>query len=162
MCRFFSELPAFGRSVVISEWLSKLFAACQPTSRALVTTSIALAVSSCANLDAPLPEDIVAERSLKRVQLLMEGDIDDSYQFTTPGYRSIETAKRYGIRWAGVGMWNSVAVKSVSCKSSEAPTYCEVVLLVNFQTFRADEQSTLLFEDWVYIDGDWYFRQKIL
>jgi hypothetical protein len=123
---------------------------------------MAIVISSCAMLDARAPEEVVSDLTVQRVRLLMEGDAEASYEMTTPGYRSLEPANRYAIRWAGTGMWKAVDVESVSCEPPETPTYCKVTLLVTFQAFNSEPQSTRLFEDWVYLDHNWYYKQKLL
>ena len=84
-------------------------------------------------LDSRPPEEIVAERSLARVEALMDGDYAAAYVFTTPGYQSIETPERYGIRWAGVGMWEDVIVRDVTCLPAESPNLCKLSMEVGLR-----------------------------
>ena len=128
----------------------------------LMVAGLVTVLSGCTMLDSRPPEEIVAERSLARVEALMDGDYDAAYVFTTPGYQSIETSERYGIRWAGVGMWEDVIVRDVTCLPAESPNLCKLSMEVRFKAMRQEEQTTALFEDWVLMDGVWYFSQKRL
>ena len=123
----------------------------------------------CAVLDERTPEEIVAERAIERVNLLMAGEYDEAYLYTTPGYRSTEGVGRYGTRWAGTSMWVSASIKSVKCPAMEgaegAPTRCKVAMQVEYRFIASGRPSginqTVLFEDWIYTGGNWFLYQKL-
>lgn len=118
----------------------------------------------CAVLDDRTPEEIVAARAIERVNLLMAGEYEEAYLYTTPGYRSTEGVGRYGTRWAGTNMWVSAKIHSVECayvESDAMPTRCNVRMKVAFRMQTAHVQETFLFEDWIYTDGEWFLYQKL-
>ena len=131
--------------------------------------SALLVVQGCAVFDDRTPEEIVAARAIERVNLLMAGEYEEAYLYTTPGYRSTEGVGRYGTRWAGTSMWVSASIKSVKCPGLEgaegAPTRCKVAMQVQYRFIAAGTVSginqTVLFEDWIYTGGNWFLYQKL-
>ena len=121
---------------------------------------LTLAVAACVTLDPRPTEDIVAGRAQARVDLLMSGDYEGSYAYTTPGYRSTERPNRYASRWAGVSMWTAAEVDRVSCESAEPATRCKVAMRVDFKAVKWGESSTILQEQWIYTDGNWFLYQN--
>lgn len=116
---------------------------------------------ACSTFDSRSPEEIVADRAQKRVDALMAGEYEVSYQYTTPSYRTTEGVGRYGTRWAGVGMWLSATVSKVECRGGERIDRCKVAIEVLYKAARYEPTVTFLSEDWLLIDGDWYLYQKL-
>lgn len=131
--------------------------------RTIAMAYLAAMVSGCAMFDARPPEEIVAERAQQRVELLQAGEYDAAYTFATPGYRSTETVARYGTRWSGVKMWLTVDVTSARCEyDNEGVTdSCKAFLQVTYIAAGHGEQTTLLEERWILIDGNWYLYQPL-
>ena len=124
-----------------------------------VLFALLLAFTGCSIIDPRPAEEIVASRAQQRVDALMAGDYEAAYAFTTPGYRTAESAARYGTRWSGVGMWRAAEVSKITC--NEAATKCMVALRVTFYARQFGEQTTSLREEWLLIDGNWYVYQDI-
>ena len=128
-----------------------------------------LIAQGCAVLDDRTPEEIVAARAIERINLLMAGEYEEAYLYTTPGYRSTEGVGRYGTRWAGTSMWVSANITSVKCAEPEGidgpSTRCQVAMQVKYRFIAAGSPSginqTALFEDWIYTDGNWFLYQKL-
>ena len=118
-------------------------------------------LGGCSVLPTKSPEEIVIERAQQRIDLLMAGDYQASYEFTTPGYRSTESAGRYGTRWSGVGMWISADVTKVECVAAEAVDRCKAVVEVVYRAVGYDPLTTILTEDWLLIGGQWYLYQNL-
>ena len=115
----------------------------------------------CSVLAPKSPEEVVAERAQQRIDWLMAGDYRASYEFTTPGYQSTESAGRYGTRWSGVGMWISANVTKVECVAAELVDRCKTVVEVVYRAVGYDPLTTILTEDWLLIDGQWYIYQNL-
>lgn len=130
-------------------------------SRQIFALFFLLSLGACTLLDARAPEEVVADRAQQRLDTLMEGDYEASYQFTTPGYRTTEGPGRYGTRWAGVSMWLSAQVSDVTCSSREQVDRCEVTVKVSYKAARYEPTTTFLVEDWLLIKGNWYLYQKM-
>ena len=121
---------------------------------------VLLTFPGCSVLTPKTPEEIVAHRAQKRIDLLMSGDYEASYEFATPGYRTTEGAGRYGTRWSGVGMWLSAVVTRVDCGGTVETDRCEATVKVNYKAARFEPTETYLKEDWLLIDGNWYLYQN--
>jgi hypothetical protein len=123
-----------------------------------------LLAGGCSLLEQKPPEQVVASRAQKRVDLLMEGDFERAYIFTTPGYRTTEGVGRYGTRWAGTQMWLSARVEEVVCRAGNAdlgpPDRCQVLLRVTYTAPGMGLSETTLSEDWILTEGNWYLYQK--
>ena len=118
-------------------------------------------LGACATLEPNSAEQAVAERSRLRIDALMGRNYETAYEFATPGYRSTEGVIKYTSRWAGVGMWRTASITSVSCKPSETIDRCKVWLEVNYQAPGFEPVTTAIDEDWLLIGGEWYLYQKI-
>ena len=128
--------------------------------RMIALSLAAASLSSCAMLDTRPPEEIVAERASNRATLLLEGDFEGSYAFTTPGYQTLETVGQYRRRWRGAAMWTGVEVASVTCDVSSEPSQrCEVVMAITFDAPRMPEVTTHMTESWLKVKNVWYFYQ---
>ena len=115
----------------------------------------------CSALPSKSPEEIVIERAQQRIDLLMAGDYQASYEFTTPGYRSTESVGRYGTRWSGVGMWISANVIKAECTAAELIDRCKAAVQVVYRAVGYDPLTTILTEDWILIDDSWYLYQNL-
>jgi hypothetical protein len=124
-----------------------------------VLFALLLAFTGCSIIETRPAEDVVASRAQNRVDALMAGDYEAAYAFTTPGYRTAESAARYGTRWSGVGMWRAAEVSKVNC--NEAGNKCMVAIRVTFYARQFGEQTTSLREEWLLIGGNWYVYQDI-
>ena len=118
-------------------------------------------LGGCSALPSKSPEEIVIERAQQRIDLLMAGDYQASYEFTTPGYRSTESVGRYGTRWSGVGMWISANVIKAECTAAELIDRCKAVVQVVYRAVGYDPLTTMLTEDWILIDDSWYLYQNL-
>ena len=120
-----------------------------------------LVLGACSTFDTRTPEEIVADRAQKRVDALMVGDYEGSYQYTTPSYRSTEGVGRYGTRWAGVAMWLSADVVKVECSGVDLVNRCKAVVEVVYKAARYETMTTNLSEDWLLVNGSWYLYQNL-
>lgn len=127
--------------------------------RACLTLGVAF-LGGCASFLSVPPEAIVTQRAQERLDALMSGQTEESYAYTTPGYRSIRTWQEYSRNWAGVGMWLSAEVTEVDCGDLAKPQRCDAVVFVEFKAPRLQQSETYLRESWLLIDRNWYFYQK--
>ena len=118
-------------------------------------------LGGCSALPTKGPEEIVIERAQERIDLLIAGDYQASYEFTTPGYRSTESVGRYGTRWSGVGMWISANVIKAECTAAELIDRCKAAVQVVYRAVGYDPLKTILTEDWILIDDSWYLYQNL-
>lgn len=127
-----------------------------------ITLALMLLSVGCASIFDPAPpEERVANRSQERLDLLMAGDIGIAYEYTTPGYRTAQDARRYGARWAGAAMWMSANVHRVSCSGGEVSEVCKVTVKVTYRMPPHAVTDTFLFEEWILLDGEWFIYQPL-
>jgi hypothetical protein len=129
--------------------------------RLFLLSFLPMLLGGCATLESKSPEQAVAERSRQRIGALMARNYEAAYAFATPGYRSTEGVIKYTSRWAGVGMWRTADIYSVSCEPSVVIDRCKVWLEVDYQAPGFEPVTTAIDEDWLLIDGEWYLYQKI-
>lgn len=127
----------------------------------LYSVGIILALAGCAAFDSRPAEEVVEERALQRIQALMSGDYETAYGLTTPAYRTLESQADYTRRWIGASMWREVGVARVVCAASDVEvTKCRVAVKITFDPPRAPETTTHMQEDWLKVNGRWYFYQR--
>ena len=124
-----------------------------------VVAAISLLVG-CASVDQSPPEQIVSERSIERANFLMANDYEAAYQFSTPGYRSLETVSEFSSRYVGASMWEEAKVAKVAC-SGEPAARCDVALAISVKLPPTGLVTTHLQETWVLSSGNWYFYEDI-
>ena len=118
---------------------------------------IVAALGGCAIFENRPPEEIVGDGALNRLKLLMEGRLEESYAFTSPGYRAVNTLEQYAAAFGGRIMWTDVAVGTVSCLPEGEPTYCDVTMLISYRPMRQGYvQTSELQEKWIKSESGWY------
>jgi hypothetical protein len=126
--------------------------------RTLVALAIAGSVSlgGCAALGGRPAEEIVAERSQQRLDLLMNGGWKKAYEYASPNYRATEPVAMYSSRYGGAGMWLEATVDKVTC-DGEKPTRCEVLTTIKYEPRGMGfVMPRVLEETWIYTQGNWY------
>ena len=126
----------------------------------LYSSILGMVLVGCSAFDTRPPEEVVEARALQRVQALMTGDYDKAYALTTPAYRTLESETDYTRRWIGASMWREVGVARVKCAAPDIEvTKCRVAVRITFDPPRAPVTTTHMQEDWLKVDGKWYFYQ---
>ena len=121
---------------------------------------VLLFTSACASLDKGPPEQVVSQRSVERAALLMRGDYESAYLYSTPGYRSLESVNDYTARWLGAAMWEEARVAKVACQG-EPVERCQIALAIGLQMPNVGLITTHLQETWVLSKGNWYLFQDV-
>ena len=127
----------------------------------LTLVALLLALGGCALLHHAPPEERVAQRAQERLDLLMLGQTERSYGYTTPGYRTAKSPQQYAGNWGGVAMWLSATVVKVDCVDLTPVQRCEAVVRVSFKPARQEVTDTHMRETWLLVDGKWYLYQKL-
>ena len=125
-----------------------------------VIYGVLLFTSACASLDKGPPEQVVSQRSVQRAALLMRGDYESAYLYSTPGYRSLESVNDYTARWLGAAMWEEARVAKVACQGEPAER-CQIALAIGLQMPNVGLITTHLQETWVLSKGNWYLFQDV-
>lgn len=108
--------------------------------------------------DQRAPQEIVAERAAKHLNLLHQGQWADALELTTPGFRSKTTPEQYSARYGGVWMWQSTRIGTVTCEDSDEPASCDVQ---TYLTFLMPPLMTVPSEHyklrtWIKVGSGWY------
>ena len=114
-----------------------------------------LFLASCAALDSRPPEEVVAERAAKHLEHLRLQNWDEALRFTSPAFRSVNSADQYSFRYRGSGAWLETRIGKVECEAAE-PGVCEVATYIktrrpgfSYSTERYRPRT------WLLIDGKW-------
>ena len=126
----------------------------------LALIALLLPINGCALFQETPAEERVAQRAQEWLDLLMSGQMERSYGYTTPGYRSIRTLGQYAVNWVGSGMWLSANVARVDCTDLVPTQRCEAVIKVHFKAARQAASETHFRETWLLLDHQWYLYQK--
>lgn len=122
---------------------------------------VATTLSGCAIFDNRPPEQVVADRSQERVDLLMQGNFIEAYRYATPGYRATNTVDQYAADFGGVSMWLEAEVSEVDCPLLEQVLVCDVVMLISYNPPRMGYvQTTQVPERWIKVENSWYLVVK--
>lgn len=125
---------------------------------ACATTPSAPTASAPEATVAKSPEEIVAERSLARWQLLIAGRLGEAYDYLTPGARSEMTREEYVENYTGRPVrWRAAEVESVECED-ENVCMARVMLTIetHMQMVGAVKTPAHVRETWLRVDGDWF------
>ena len=120
-----------------------------------------VAIQGCAVFTSVPVEERVAQRSQERLDLMWQGQMEQSYAFTTPAYRSARTWQQYSRNWQGVGMWISATVAKVECVESQPVQKCESTVRIDYKLAKQEPGTTHIKETWVLVQDGWYLYQKI-
>jgi hypothetical protein len=129
----------------------------------VVTVLVLLAVmllSACATTSTASPEDIVKERAQARWDALLDGDFATAYSYFSPGYRSTITVVDFeiGVRMRKV-QYRTAEYLGHSCENDVCTVQIKVGYLVARPVPGLDnwESESMLSEQWINSDGEWWF-----
>ena len=57
-------------------------------------------------------------------------------------------------------MWTHAVVLNVRCDGSDTATRCKVAVKVEYVAVKVGGSSTVLREDWIFVDGNWFLHQN--
>ena len=94
---------------------------------------------------------------------IIEKDLDKAYKYFSPGYKATETLESYKLRIVTAQLhlqWKKGEFVSAEC---EEETVCVVDVLLDYKytfpkrSLGGVEVQTKISENWIKIDGKWYF-----
>ena len=130
--------------------------------RTLGILGMVATLGACASLidDRP-PEEIVAERAAKHLDLLHNQEWEAALQFTTPSFREGNTPEQYAKRYGGVWMWRATRVGDVACDAGDEITRCVA------NTYRTVRMPPMTWDSehykprvWIKVDEAWYIFER--
>jgi uncharacterized protein YchJ len=129
---------------------------------------VPLALAACGGGGAaavkPQNEAILEKRSIERWNLLIAHKAEKAYDFLSPGSRSTETREKYAADMNNRPVhWQSVTYVDRKCDDADACTVqLQAAFSVNMSARMGQDvhSTTLLWERWIRIDGQWYYLQE--
>ncbi len=125
--------------------------------RAAFVLLAASAIVTQASAVQLVPEAAVRVRANERWQLLVDGKLEQAYQYLSPGYRAVRSLKSY-VRPLGAASWNSGEAKRVEC--NVAGDQCTATVRIETEAFLpglpANKLDTHVQENWIRQEGGWY------
>lgn len=114
-------------------------------------------LSGCAGMAGASAEEAVARRAQARWELLVQGKLDEAYDYLSPANRSVTSLEKYkgSIK---PGLWTGAKVRGVSCRSAEV---CEAKIAVSYRIRTRGagvlQDEAPLTEVWQRDQGRWWF-----
>lgn len=120
---------------------------------------LALAIVVIPAVGATPEMESLRARAEARWTALIAGDFDKAYEFETPAYRALYSAKQYRSRYGSELHWRQAKMVKADLKSPEVAT---VVLEVEYG-FQASgqgmmDQKSLVAETWLWVNGQWWHQ----
>ena len=130
--------------------------------RAVVIGGLPAVVGGCTTLPEQTTVDLVGQRAISWAEALIDLDYDGALSYMTPGYQASPRADRYRGDFSGAAFWRSVTLHSVDCGESQAPSRCDVTIVISMIVPPEVARETPISYDttWVLLDGQWYLYRK--
>ena len=130
--------------------------------RVMVIGGLPVLFSACATVHDRTAEDLVGHRAISWAEALIELDYDVALTYMTPSYQVSPRADRYRGDFSGAGFWRSVTRHSVDCGESQAPSRCDVTIIIRMLVPpEVARETPIAYEmTWVLLDGQWYLYRK--
>ena len=130
--------------------------------RVMVIGCLPVVFSACTTVPDQTTEDLVGQRAISWAEALIDLDYDVALTYMTPSYQVSPRADRYRGDFSGAGFWRSVTRHSVDCGESQAPSRCDVTIIIRMLVPPEMARETPIAYDmtWVLLDGQWYLYRK--
>jgi len=130
--------------------------------RVMVLGFLPVVFSACTTVPDQTTEDLVGQRAISWAEALIDLDYDGALKYMTPSYQASPRADRYRGDFSGAGFWRSVTRHSVDCGESQAPSRCDVTIIIRMLVPPQVARETPIAYDmtWVLLDGQWYLYRK--
>ena len=130
--------------------------------RLMVIGGLPAVFSACTMVPDQNTEDLVGQRAISWAEALIELDYDGALTYMTPSYQASPRADRFRGDFSGAGFWRSVTGHSVDCGESQAPSRCDVTIIIRMLVPPEVARETPISYDmtWVLLDGQWYLYRK--
>ena len=110
--------------------------------------------------DASVGLEDLKERVVARWAAMIDRDYHRAYQYTSPAYRAVFTAKDFAARTGGTKInWQRVEIVSAKRETEET---AKVEIRIFSEAFLADTEKTVpvvtvFSESWIRSAGEWWF-----
>lgn len=125
------------------------------------TVAVVLSIASCANpLSSTTPETQVAKRAAMRWDSLRAKNFSAAYTFLSPANRASTTREAYVNALGDGGSWLAADVVAVTCEQQLCEAKVRIEVAPPVPGKFGDRITTHVDENWVFVDGQWWFNQK--
>ncbi len=130
--------------------------------RAVMIVGLPTVSVGCTAVPEQTTLDLVGQRAISWAEALMELDYDGALSYMTPSYQMSPRADRFRGDFSGAGFWRSVTPHSVECGETQAPSRCNVTIIISMIVPPEMARETPISYDttWVLLDGQWYLYRK--
>ena len=130
--------------------------------RAVMIVGMPTVSVGCTAVPEQTTLDLVGQRAISWAEALMELDYDGALSYMTPSYQMSPRADRFRGDFSGAGFWRSVTPHSVECGETQAPSRCDVTIIISMIVPPEMARETPISYDttWVLLDGQWYLYRK--
>ena len=130
--------------------------------RVMLLGFLPVVFSACTTVPDQTTEDLVGQRAISWAEALIDLDYDGALKYMTPSYQASPRADRYRGDFSGAGFWRSVTRHSVDCGESQAPSRCDVTIIIRMLVPpEVARETPIAYEmTWVLLDGQWYLYRK--
>ena len=134
----------------------------KPLKRVMVFGCLPVVLSACTTVPGQTTEDLVGQRAISWAESLIDLDYDAALTYMTPSYQASPRADRYRGDFSGAGFWRSVTLHSVDCGESQAPSRCDVTIIIGMLVPPEVARETPISYDmtWVLLGGQWYLYRN--
>lgn len=125
-------------------------------------------ISACAGIQHKTDDERVLALAEKRQAALLKQDFAGAYKFMSPGYREVNSLRKFTSNYLGVHSWDSSRVYKTVCEEDICTVYVEVQfdasMLMGAAGHRTTDGKMLLprvsKETWVKLDNKWWFSKS--
>jgi hypothetical protein len=135
------------------------------SSRTASLLGLLLLLGACSSMVKKEDVSVVDKRAVERWNLLIATKPDKAYDYLSPGYQKTQTREAYAAQMGNRPVhWKKVSFLGKDCSED----VCHVRLLVDFTVNvsvgmgREASSVDVIKEDWLNIDGHWYFLPPAL
>ncbi len=119
-----------------------------------------LVLAGCAAFTPATPEQAVEKRANARWASMMKKDFAKAYTYFTPYIKATTTQDAYVAELGQGNAWLDVDVVSVTCEQQLCKAKVRVSVPSPMPGKFGDKITTHIDEDWVLVDGDWWFNRR--
>lgn len=116
--------------------------------------------SLVANLKPGSPAALVAVRANTRWQHMIKHDFKAVHGFFTPYNKAITSQEAYVKEMGNGNAWLAAEVVSVSCQQQLCNARVRIDVASPMPSKFGDKITTHVDEEWVLVDGDWWFSRR--
>tara|TARA_B100000674_G_scaffold474557_1_gene466631 strand:+ start:417 stop:905 length:489 start_codon:yes stop_codon:yes gene_type:complete len=155
-------MPTETRGLAIALWRTFETLLLKLLKRVMIIGCLPVVFSACTTVPDQTTEDLVGQRAISWAEALIDLDYDGALTYMTPIYQASPRADRFRGDFSGAGFWRSVTRHSVDCGESQAPSRCDVTIIIRMLVPPEVARETPIAYDmtWVLLDGQWYVYRK--